>query len=113
MTESDEKLYKEIENCLEYDDDIYEVNSVFLDTTSIENLMNWFKNKETDLLKEFVAWYRKCLIKDHDDKVKQHEKAIMSKSLTDEAYCRGRVDEVRSLIDLLDIDLEKFMEDIK
>lgn len=56
---NDEKLWKEIENCLEYaDDDIYYGDSVFLRTKSIENLMDWFKNKETSLLKEFVEWLK-------------------------------------------------------
>lgn len=60
---NEEKLWKEIENCLEYDNDIYGGDSVFLHTTSIENLMDWFKNKEVNLLKEFVE-YLKSKIED-------------------------------------------------
>lgn len=56
MTENDEKLYKEIENCLEYEYDIFYGDSVFVHTTSIENLMEWFKNKQKELLKDFVRW---------------------------------------------------------
>ena len=55
---NEEKLWEEIENCLEYDNDIYGGDSVFLHTTSIENLMDWFKNKEANLLKDFVEWMK-------------------------------------------------------
>lgn len=64
MTENDKKLWKEIESCLEYnDDDIYYGDSVFLHTKSIVNLMALFKNKETDLLKEFVEFAKGEFIK--------------------------------------------------
>lgn len=114
MTENDEKLWKEIESCLEYNDDIYYGDSVFLHTTSIENLMELFKNKETDLLKEFVEWYKQKMINDrikiskeqeeYCDKIGEPIKAILwgheSKVLQRISYC-------------LDDDLKRFLEERK
>ena len=112
MTMNDKKLYEEIENCLEYDDDIYGGDSVFLHTASIENLVDLFKNKETDLLEEFVDWYKSRLIH-----IKEHERELLITleiEFPQLVEChKGRLDMVDKLISWLDSDLEKFLEERK
>lgn len=109
MTENDKKLWKEIESCLEYNnDDIYYGDSVFLHTTSIENLMALFKNKEIDLLKEFVEWHKEELAKDFDKAMTKSKKSIDENSYW---YCQGRATALRRTIENIDSNLEKFLEE--
>lgn len=108
MTMDDKKLYEEIENCLEYDDDIYGGDSVFLHTTSIENLMSWFKSKGTDLLKEFVKYIKQSW----QEEINTYEKLQKEEDcpyIAREAI-KSKLIGMRKMLGLLDSDLEKFLE---
>lgn len=108
MTINDEKLWEEIENCLEYDDNVYCGDSVFLHTTSIENLMNWFKNKETNLLKEFVEYVKQSWqeeINIYERLQKEEDCSYMAKEAI-----KSKLIGMRKMLGLLDHDLESFLE---
>lgn len=109
MTENDKKLWKEIESCLEYnDDDIYYGDSVFLHTKSIVNLMALFKNKGTSLLKEFVEWQAK----QYKDLYYKYDKEMKEvKDDTDYFWCSGRVAGIGEIRRRLKKDLENFLKE--
>lgn len=67
-----------------------------------------FTKHETDLLKEFVEWYKKVLEQDYDDKANRMNK---TKEETDWWFFNGQCTAIHRLITLLDSDLEKFLEE--
>ena len=109
MTGNDEKLWKEIESCLEYSEDgMYYGDSVFLHVTSIENLMDWFKNKEADILKEFVEWQAKQYKELYYKYNKEMEEV---KDDTDYFWCSGRVAGIGEIRRRLKKDIKRFLEE--
>lgn len=111
MTTNDKKLYEEIENCLEYDDDIYGGDSVFLHVTSIENLLVWFKIKEIDILKEFVEYIKQSWqeeINTYESLQKEEDCPYIAREAI-----KSKLIGMRKMLGLLGHDLEKFLEDKK
>lgn len=76
------------------------------------NMRNAIENHETDLLKEFVEWYKKVLIKDYNDKAYMMNHTE-EQEIEDRYYYQGQCHAISRLIVLLDSDLEKFMEERK
>lgn len=113
---NDEKLWEEIESCLKYDDNsnnCYNGEYPFLETTSIENLMDLFENKQTELLKEFVEWYKNVLMTDYDDKARWMADRRKEKDMNNYYSYHGECSAISRLITLLDNDLKKFLKENK
>ena len=108
---NEEKLWEEIENCLEYDNDIYGGDSVFLHTTSIENLMDWFKNKEANLLKEFVERYNCHLQKILVHEQELYDSATQQNHIENATFYLGEKTMLERLIYWLSQDLENFIKE--
>ena len=68
---------------------------------------------ETDTLTEFVAWLKGVYAKDYDDKGKIADKSIGRGDKENFWYMEGQQIALQRIIDLLDNDLEKFLEEKK
>lgn len=104
---------EEVESCIV--DTLFECTHSGEDDTISDKefakvLADKFIDHETDLLKEFVEWYKQMLIKDHDDKawMMNHTE---EQEVEDRYYYRGQCNAIQRLITLLDSDLKKFLED--
>lgn len=76
-----------------------------------DNMRNAIINHEQDILKEFVEWYKKVLIKDYDDKANFVSINLERNNDKDFWYFTGQCTAIQRLITLLDGDLKKFLEE--
>lgn len=76
-----------------------------------DKIRNVIINHEQDILKEFVEWYKKVLIKDYDDKANFVSVNLERNNDKDFWYFTGQCTAIQRLIALLDRDLEKFLEE--
>lgn len=70
-------------------------------------------NHESNLLKEFVEWLKGVYAKDYDDKGKIADKSIGRGDKENFWYMEGQQTALQRIIDLLNQDLEKFLEEVK
>lgn len=91
-----------------------EVCWVFIDENFEEiadELLALIEQEKKEAVKEFVKWYKKVLEEDYDDKAKLVSINLERNNDKDFWYFTGQCTAIQRLIDLLDKDLENFMEE--
>ena len=76
-----------------------------------DELLALIEQEKDDLLKEFVEWLKGVYAKDYDDKGKIADKSIGRGDKENFWYMEGQQTALQRIIDLLDNDLEKFLEE--
>lgn len=105
-----EKIIEIVNACVQYNANqgTWSIDNRFADELLAES-----EQEKTNTLKEFVEWYKKVLEKDYDDKGKIADKSIGRGDKKNFWYMEGQQIALQRIIDLLNQDLEKFLEERK
>ena len=102
---------EEIIDIIQYNMELDDYGNHIYYTAICDEILSAIKHEKIELLKEFVKWYKKVLEKDYDDKAKLVSINLERNNDKDFWYFTGQCSAIQRLIDLLDKDLENFLEE--